>query len=31
MSYRYPAITSDHAAFYAENGYLIVENALSPD
>ena len=31
MSYRYPTITAEHAAFYAENGYLIVENALSPD
>ena len=26
----YPKITADHADFYAENGYLIVENALSP-
>ncbi len=25
----YPNITAEHAAFYQENGYLIVENALS--
>ncbi|MFK7800013.1 MAG: hypothetical protein AB8G95_00140, partial [Anaerolineae bacterium] len=25
----YPEITADHAEFYAENGYLIIENALS--
>ena len=25
----YPKITADHAEFYAENGYLIIENALS--
>ena len=30
MSHTYPEITAEHAAFYAENGYLIVENALSP-
>ncbi|MEZ4616143.1 MAG: hypothetical protein R2867_11665 [Caldilineaceae bacterium] len=29
MSHTYPEITAEHAAFYAENGYLIVENALS--
>ena len=30
MTHAYPTITSDHAEFYAENGYLVVENALSP-
>ena len=25
----YPTITDDHATFFAENGYLVVENALS--
>ena len=30
MKHTYPKITAKHAAFYAENGYLIVENALSP-
>lgn len=25
----YPQITADHAEFYAENGYLIIESALS--
>ncbi|MCB0111604.1 MAG: hypothetical protein KDE53_37030, partial [Caldilineaceae bacterium] len=30
MSHTYPEITDEHAAFYAENGYLIVESALSP-
>lgn len=27
--YNYPVITDDMAAFYRENGYLIVENAMS--
>lgn len=31
MTYTYPTITNDHADFYAQNGYLIVEGALSPD
>ena len=30
MKHAYPTITEEHADFYAENGYLIVENALSP-
>lgn len=30
MRHTYPEITAEHAAFYAENGYLIMENALSP-
>jgi len=30
MSHIYPEITAEHAAFYAENSYLIVEHALNP-
>lgn len=30
-THTYPEITADHADFYADNGYLIIENALSPD
>ncbi|MEM7132997.1 MAG: phytanoyl-CoA dioxygenase family protein [Chloroflexota bacterium] len=30
MNHTYPAITNEHADFYAKNGYLIVEGALSP-
>ncbi|MFT5193003.1 MAG: phytanoyl-CoA hydroxylase [Cellvibrionaceae bacterium] len=26
----YPKITADHAEFYAENGYLLIEEALNP-
>ena len=29
-TFQYPAITDEMAAFFHENGYLIVENALSP-
>ncbi|MEM7346159.1 MAG: phytanoyl-CoA dioxygenase family protein, partial [Chloroflexota bacterium] len=29
-THTYPTITADYAEFYAENGYLIVEDALSP-
>ena len=28
-TYTYPKITDEDVAFYRENGYLIVENALS--
>src|SRR5690554_269493 len=31
VSHTYPAITDEQAAFYRENGYLVVENALSMD
>jgi hypothetical protein len=30
MNHTYPAITAEHVAFYAENAYLVVENAFSP-
>ncbi|MAS36521.1 MAG: phytanoyl-CoA dioxygenase [Anaerolineaceae bacterium] len=30
-SHTYPSITDDHAAFFQENGYLIIEDALSSD
>jgi phytanoyl-CoA hydroxylase len=30
-SYTYPEITAEQVAFYRENGYLVVENAMSMD
>ena len=30
-TFQYPTITDEMATFYHEQGYLIVENALSPD